>query len=190
MTDAALVILVHQLLYQGMFFAKNIALRHKLGQPIRGYNPEASLSIGFFVGFIALSAWLAQTGSGWGRYPVLTGSVALSVCLVLLGANLLIGLASLRDLGDSWRVGVIEEQQTTLVESGIYRFSRNPYFVAYLLMFTAYTLLLQNLVLLVLTAVGCVLIHRMILREEKHLATLHGEDYRDYCQRVPRYIFR
>jgi len=115
MREAALVILIHQLLDQGMFFVKNIALRHKLGRPIRGYNPKASWSIVFFI------------------------------CLVLLGANLLIGLASLRDLGDSWRVGVIEEQQTTLVESGIYRFSHNPCFVAYLLMFAAYAVLLQNL---------------------------------------------
>ena len=189
MTDAALVILVHQLLYQGMFFAKNLALRHKLGQPIRGHNPEASLSISFFIGFIALSGWLAQTGSSWGRYPVLAENTALFVCLALLSANLLIGLASLRDLGDSWRVGVIEEQQTPLVETGIYALSRNPYFVAYLLMFTAYTILLQNLLLLALTALGFVLIHLMILREERHLARLHTRDYGDYCQRVPRYLF-
>ena len=190
MTDAALVILIHQCLYQGMFLVKNIALRHKLGQPIRGYNPEASLAISFFIGFIALSVWLAQTGSNWGRYPVLAENLALSICLVLLGANLLIGLASLRDLGDSWRVGVIEQEQTTLVESGIYGFSRNPDFVAYLVMFMAYTILLQNLVLLVLTAAGFVLIHLMILREEKHLATMHRRDYRDYCRRVPWYLCR
>jgi protein-S-isoprenylcysteine O-methyltransferase Ste14 len=109
--------------------------------------------------------------------------------LALLGANLLIGLASLRDLGDSWRVGVIEEQQTALVESGIYGFSRNPYFVAYLLMFAGYTVLLQSAILLVLSAVGFMLIHLMILREEKHLVTLHPQDYQAYRQRVPRYLF-
>ena len=190
MTEAALVILIHQLLYQGMFFVKNIALRHKLGRPIRGYNPEASWSIGFFIGFIALSAWLAQTDSSWGQYLLVPKATALFICLVVLGANLLIGLASLRDLGDSWRVGVIEEQQTTLVESGIYRFSRNPYFVAYLLMFAAYAVLLQNLVLLALTGAGFVLIHLMILREEQYLASLHTRDYERYCQRVPRYLLQ
>lgn len=33
------------------------------------------------------------------------------------------------------------------------------------------------------------LIHLMILREEKHLATLHPQDYQAYCQRVARYLF-
>jgi protein-S-isoprenylcysteine O-methyltransferase Ste14 len=33
MREAALVIMIHQLLYQGIFFVKNIALRHKLGRP-------------------------------------------------------------------------------------------------------------------------------------------------------------
>ena len=85
---------------------------------------------------------------------------------------------------------MIEEQQTALVQSGIYRFSRNPYFVAYLLMFAGYTVLLQSLLLLALTALGFVLIHLMILREEKHLASLHPGEYREYCRRVPRYIVR
>lgn len=190
MTDATLIILIHQLLYQGTFFGKNAILRNKLGQPIRGYNPEASVSIAFFACFIALSIWLAQTGSDWGKYPVLDETVAVLGCLALLAVNLLIGLASLRDLGDSWRVGVIEEQQTALVETGIYRFSRNPYFVAYLVMFAAYTILLQSLLLLLLTAVGFALIHLMILREEKYLSRLHPGDYQQYCRRVPRYLFR
>lgn len=189
MKEATLVILVHQILYQGMFFAKNALLRRKLGKPIRGHNPEASLSIAFFALFIGLSIWLAQADVPPGRYPVLNAGFALLVGLALLGANLLIGLASLRDLGDSWRVGVIEEQQTALVESGIYGFSRNPYFVAYLLMFAGYTVLLQSAILLVLSAVGFMLIHLMILREEKHLVTLHPQDYQAYRQRVPRYLF-
>jgi protein-S-isoprenylcysteine O-methyltransferase Ste14 len=87
-------------------------------------------------------------------------------------------------------VGVIEEQQTALVESGIYRYSRNPYFLAYLLMFAAYTVLLQSALLLGLSAIGFILVHAMVLREEKHLAMLHPQAYREYCQRVPRYLIR
>jgi protein-S-isoprenylcysteine O-methyltransferase Ste14 len=114
--------------------------------------------------------------------------VALFIALLLMLANLAVGLASLRDLGDSWRVGVIEEQQTQLIESGIYRFTRNPYFVAYLLMFAAYTVLLQSLILLVLSFIGFGMVHAMILKEEKYLAKTHGEAYQQYRQRVPRYF--
>ncbi len=190
MRDAALVILLHQLLFQGMFFAKNITLQRKLGKPVRGANAEASLAIGFFVIFIALSLLLAQADSSWGRLALLPAPAALVLGLFLLGATLLVAAASLQGLGDSWRVGVIEEQQTTLVESGIYRYSRNPYFLAYLLMFAAYTVLLQSALLLGLSAIGFILVHSMVLREEKHLATLHPQAYREYCQRVPRYLIR
>lgn len=190
MRDATLVILLHQLLFQGMFFAKNITLQRKLGRPVRGANPEASLAIGFFVIFIALSLLLAQTGSSWGRFALLSAPAALALGLFLLGVTLLVAAASLQGLGDSWRVGVIDKQQTALVESGIYRYSRNPYFLAYLLMFAAYTVLLQSALLLGLSAIGFILVHSMVLREEKHLAKLHPQAYREYCQRVPRYLIR
>jgi len=190
MRDATLVILVHQLLFQGMFFAKNIALQRKLGRPVRGNNSEASLAIGFFVIFIALSLLLAQAGSEWENFALLSNSAALYLGLLLLGVNLLVAAASLHGLGDSWRVGVIEEQQTALVATGIYRYSRNPYFLAYLLMFLAYTVLLQSALLLGLSAIGFMLIHAMVRREEQYLARLHPQGYHEYCQRVPRYLIR
>ena len=185
----ALIIFLHQLVFQGMFFAKNITLGRKLGKRIRGFNLEASLSIGFFMVFIGLSLFFALSDSAPGRHSLLPGSVALASGVLLLVVNVLLGMASLRDLGDSWRVGVIREQATELVETGIYRHSRNPYFVAYLLMFAAYTVLLQNLILLGLSLVGLGMVHAMIRKEEKYLAGLHGEAYRDYTQRVPRYLF-
>ena len=46
------------------------------------------------------------------------------------------------------------------------------------------------MVLLVLTVAGCGLIHRMIVKEERYLESLHGEAYRHYRQRVPRYLLR
>jgi protein-S-isoprenylcysteine O-methyltransferase Ste14 len=188
MSNVTVLILVHQLLFQGMFFAKNVSLKRKLGKPIRGFNPEANLSIAFFVGFIGMSFYFAMSREGPGTVEWLPNSTAVGIGVLLMLTNLLIGLASLQDLGDSWRVGVIEEQQTQLVDSGIYRFTRNPYFVAYLMMFAAYTVLLQNLILLALTLVGFGMVHAMILREEKYLAQTHGKAYQQYKQRVPRYI--
>ena len=185
---AAVVILLHQALFQGLFIAKNVTLKLKLGQPIRGNNPEARAAVAFLTGFIALSLYFAWTGAAPGAVHILSTPVALGVSLALLLVSTVMGLASLRDLGDSWRVGVIEGQRTDLVEDGVYRVTRNPYFVAYLLMTLAYTILLQNLVLLVLAIAGCGLIHRMIVKEEQHLESLHGEAYRHYRQRVPRYL--
>ena len=188
MTETAWLILLHQLLFQSMFVAKNLVLARKLGQPIRGGNREASLSILFFAVFIGLSVVAALLDEAPGQFALLPWSITLAAGLALMMTNLVVGLASLRDLGESWRVGVIEEQQTALVEDGIYRYSRNPYFVSYLLMFAAYTVLLQNAILLLLSLVGFGMIHAMIRKEESYLAQTHGEAYTQYKHRVPRYL--
>ena len=171
-----------------MFFAKNITLRRRLGMSIRGGNREAKLSTGFFFLLILCSVLLGLFENPFGTVDLIARSTALPIALALLAVNLLIGATSLVGLGDSWRVGVLEDQQTDLVEGGIYRFSRNPYFLSYLIMFAAYTVLLQSVILLVLSSVGFAMIHAMVLKEEKHLTALHGEMYRQYQKRVPRYI--
>lgn len=188
MSVAVAIILTHQLAFQGMFFAKNILLQRRLGVSIRGENPEARLSIVFFALFILCSVLLGLSNDSFGTVELLARNTALTIALVLLAVNLLIGAASLVGLGDAWRVGVLEDQQTDLVERGIYRFSRNPYFLSYLLMFAAYTVLLQSALLLVLSLVGFALVHAMVLKEETYLTALHGERYRQYRERVPRYI--
>jgi protein-S-isoprenylcysteine O-methyltransferase Ste14 len=189
MVETGLIILGHQLLFQGMFVAKNMVLRRKLGQPIRGSNREANAAIGFFALFITAALVIGFTGGDFLRLPLLSDGVALGVGVALLLINLGVSGLSLLHLKDSWRVGVIETQHTALVSTGNYRFTRNPYFVTYLVMFAAYTVLLQNLALLGLAIIGFFMVHRMILKEEAYLLSVHGDAYRQYRQAVPRYLF-
>jgi protein-S-isoprenylcysteine O-methyltransferase Ste14 len=171
-----------------MFFAKNIALRGKLGMPIRGRNREANLSIVFFGLFIIVSLLLGVFDAPFGTVYLVSRTTARAVTIALLAVNLIVGSASLIGLRESWRVGVLEHQQTHLIEKGIYRFSRNPYFLSYLIMFVAYTVLLRSIILLILSLVGFAVIHAMVLKEERHLTSLHGDTYRTYRKRVPRYL--
>ena len=187
-TRAVVVILVHQLVFQGMFLAKNVVLRRRLGMPIRGRNREATLSIAFIGLFIVVSLLLGASDAPLWTIRFLSEAATITAALALLVVSVCVGLASLVGLRDSWRVGVLEEQQTELIEGGIYRFTRNPYFVAYLVTFVAYTVLLQSAILLVLSLVGFALIHSMVLKEERHLAARHGDRYRRYRDRVPRYL--
>ena len=187
MTLDTWLLLLHQLLFQGMFFTKNVLLRRRLGQPIRGFNPEANLSIVFFVIFIGVALWLSLGQDPSQTTGLADGGVQIIASLFML-ASLGISAASLKDLGDSWRVGVIEEQETELIERGVYRFSRNPYFLAYLLMFAGYTTLLKSPLLLILSLIGFGMIHNMILREERYLAKIHAVNYERYRHRVPRYL--
>ena len=182
------IILIHQLLFQGMFFVKNMALKRKLGVTIRGRNREANFSILFFGFFIFIALLLAFFDAPFGSIQLVEKRTAMAFSLLLIVANLFLGTSSLISLKDSWRVGVLDDQKTSLIESGVYRFSRNPYFVSYLIMFAAYTILLQNIILLAMSLAGFAMIHAMVLKEEKHLSVQHGDYYTRYKERVPRYL--
>lgn len=188
MIGSVRIILIHQIIFQFMFFAKNILLRRKLGMTVRGRNREANLSIAFFSLFIVVSVLLGLLDAPFGTVNLIKRSAATVVALALLAVNLLVGSASMIGLRDSWRIGVLEDQRTDLIEGGIYRFSRNPFFLSYMIMFASYTILLQNIILFVLSLAGFAMIHAMVLKEEKHLTAMHGDRYRRYKERVPRYI--
>ncbi len=188
MPEKWIVILIHQLVFQGMFVVKNIITHRKTGKQIRGKNREANNSIVFFTLFISVAVWMSFLNQPFGEVQLLNGFFAMTFGSVLLFLNLIVSGASLMNLKDSWRVGVLEDQKTELVTAGIYRFSRNPYFLSYLLMFAAYTVFLQNIILFGLSISGFLFIHKMILKEEKYLYSVHGDAYVQYKMKVPRYI--
>jgi protein-S-isoprenylcysteine O-methyltransferase Ste14 len=182
------LIIIHQILFQGMFFIKNILLHKNTGSSVRGNNPEAQVSIVFFVIYITLSICFAGLLSPAWSVSLLDPAVAMAAALFLMFASLVISALSLIQMKDSWRVGVLKNQETALVTSGVYRFSRNPYFVSYLLMLFSYALLLQNMLLLGLFLLGFACIHIMIKKEEHFLTGLHGDLYLQYKQSIPRYL--
>ena len=48
---------------------------------------------------------------------------------LLVTTGFMLGILALIAMRNSWRVGIKYDQKTDLVISGIYRFSRNPYFL-------------------------------------------------------------
>jgi protein-S-isoprenylcysteine O-methyltransferase Ste14 len=189
MIESWLIILIHQIIFQSMFVTKNIILHKKIGKQIRGKNAEATASIVFFIILICVALGISFFNLSFGEIYFLDSSFAMITGLLLLGLNLIVSTASLFNLKDSWRVGVLENQKTELISSGIYRFTRNPYFVSYILMFAAYTIILQNLILFGLSILGILFVHKMIKKEEEYLYTVHGETYLQYKKNVPRYLF-
>lgn len=188
MTENWVIIGTHQIVFQGMFLAKNILVKRKTGMPVRGRNKEATVSILFFAVFITTAFIMSFKHEPLGAAHIIHPMAAMVAGLVLLGLNLVVSGAALMHLKDSWRVGVLEDQKSELVTDGIYRVSRNPYFVSYLFMFGAYTIILQNIILLGLSILGFVFIHKMVLNEENYLLAAHGDSYKSYSKRVPRYF--
>ena len=186
--ESWIIILVHLIIFQGMFITKNITLGRKIKKKIRGKNIEATISIIYYSLIIAALS-LSVFNLSFGKLQLTQDSTATIAGIALLIFSLIISAATLVDLGDSWRVGVLGDQATELVTSGIYRLTRNPYFISYLLMFVGYTVILQNLLLLSLTVIAIFFVHFMILKEEKYLFTVHPKKFSEYKNNVPRYLF-
>lgn len=76
-----------------------------------------------------------------------------------------------------------------LVTTGLYRISRNPMYVAFVLLLLAWALLLGSVLALLAVPVYAVWLHVwQILPEEGALARLFGEQYTAYCRETRRWL--
>ena len=73
-------------------------------------------------------------------------------------------------------------------DNGIYRFSRNPMYVAYFLIFTGTALLTKSWILFGIVVIFQISAHWVIIAEERWCMEQFGEAYRQYMKKVRRYI--
>ena len=88
---------------------------------------------------------------------------------------------------NNWRVGIPEEK-TELITNGIYKWSRNPAFVGFDLLYLSMCLLFFNIPMLVASVFGAVTLHLQILQEEDHMIKMFGEEYITYMKHTFRYF--
>jgi protein-S-isoprenylcysteine O-methyltransferase Ste14 len=78
---------------------------------------------------------------------------------------------------------------TALVVHGPYRFTRNPMYVGFAILYLGSTLLLNSVWPLVLFPVMITLLDKLVIaREEGYLAAKFGDEYRAYKARVRRWL--
>ena len=106
--------------------------------------------------------------------------IGLSGDFVFLGAVL--------SMKNNWRVGIPKKAETKIVTGGIYKFSRNPAFLGFDLMYFGVFLMYANVFTAVFTVFAVVMLHLQILQEERYLAAVFGGDYMKYKASVRRYI--
>ena len=108
--------------------------------------------------------------------------------IVLLLASLAWTILAQAQMGDSWRIGIDSEHKTELVQSGVFRLSRNPIFSGMMVTLLGLFLLVPNVGTLVTLLVGTVLIGIQVRLEEEYLTRAHGDKYIEYRRRVRRWI--
>jgi len=125
-------------------------------------------------------SWLASEG-----FPILS----IGGAILLIGGLMLLVAAQLQ-MGASWRIGIDETRTPGLVETGLFRFCRNPIYLALLVIIAGYGALIPTVTSLLLWAGAYLLIRLQISAEEAYLRRSYGEAYDAYAGRVGRLLPR
>ncbi|MBP2619830.1 methyltransferase family protein [Streptococcus panodentis] len=72
--------------------------------------------------------------------------------------------------------------------SGLYRFSRNPMYLAYFICFLGIALLTQSIIFFVLLMIFQLSAHWIILAEERWCMIKFGKSYQNYKEQIRRYF--
>lgn len=185
---AALFVLT---VFYGIYFGKMLVQKrhgirtHQIGQrkEKRLHTVEIFMSIATFAAPIAQ---LLSIAFGWNYLP--SNARFTGFCIGMLGDGIF--LLSVLSMKDSWRAGIPSDDKTALVTDGIYKYSRNPAFLGFDLMYVGVLLMYGNLLTLSFTVFAMGMLHCQILQEERYLAGIFGAAYAEYTRRVYRYLGR
>jgi protein-S-isoprenylcysteine O-methyltransferase Ste14 len=121
-----------------------------------------------------------------GHWPATGLWLAVGAAFVIAGLGLMV--AAQLEMGVSWRVGVDEAARPGLVTRGVYRFSRNPIYLAMFVSLAGFTLLMPTWPTLAVFAVSVAAIHNQVRSEERYLQRAYGDAYAAYARRVGRFV--
>lgn len=180
------------LAFYGCYFAKMFSQRRQkiqtdlLGKGKTGFVKFVEIALKI-VTYTIVAVEIVSIFMDWNIAPLwlrIVGAV-IGVCGVA------VFVISVYEMRDSWRAGVPEKAETKLVTSGIYRYSRNPAFLGFDLIYIGILCMFLNGILLAVTVLAVLMLHLQIVNvEEPFMLDAFGEDYLNYRKKVFRYIGR
>jgi protein-S-isoprenylcysteine O-methyltransferase Ste14 len=189
---------IYLLLFGLVFFWHSLAVWKKTGvNPYVLHKAKGAQAL-VAVLFRPLSGLLIITVGSFLYYPklyllfcpitVLENSAITMIGLTVLIAALVWVFLAQAQMGNSWRVGIDDENHTELVFHGLFNYSRNPVFLGVRLFLLGLFFVVPSLTMLFVALFVELLIQLQVRFEEEHLLGSHGESYKKYCEKVHRWI--
>jgi protein-S-isoprenylcysteine O-methyltransferase Ste14 len=104
--------------------------------------------------------------------------------LIFIGSGSIVFLWALHTLSFNTSLGV----KGKLITKGPYRYSRNPQYVAMVVFFSGMLLLFNSVFALITGSIGILWFLLLPFVEEPWLRTQFVDEYREYCEKVSRFI--
>ena len=112
-----------------------------------------------------------------------------AIGIVLAGSGGLAVFAAQLGMGESWRIGVSDEERTDLVTAGWFALCRNPIYTSMIVGWLGLALMVPTwlgFAAAAVIAIGLEIQVRYV--EEPYLMRTHGDEYRSYTSRVGRFL--
>lgn len=171
------------------YFAKNIIQKKqsiKTNQMGIGNKPAKVLLIERIMSCATVLAVVFEVGSIFlvKQFPAKETRV-IGILIGIIGV-IFFALATIT-MKTSWRVGIPEEK-TSLITNGIYKWSRNPAFVGFDLLYLSMCFMFFNIPLVCVSVWAAVMLHLQILQEETHMYHMFGDEYLSYKKQTLRFF--
>ena len=116
-------------------------------------------------------------------------ATALTVGLIFVAIGFALAIGAARRLSLSGTSVIPGEPATKLVSERVYRVTRNPMYIGFIILYFGLCIALTSVWMLLLLIPTVLILHRcVVLREEVYLERKFGDDYRRYMERVPRWL--
>ena len=107
---------------------------------------------------------------------------------VLAYGGLAVAMIGQLQMGNAWRTGIDKNIKTELVTTGLFRYSRNPIYLALLIFLLGFFLIAPNVISLCALVLAYPTVEMKIRFEEEHLEKMHREEFLKYRKRIRRWV--
>ncbi len=123
-----------------------------------------------------------------GPFHSLETSALQAAGLTMAYSGLLWCAMAQHQMGRDWRVGIDFEHETSLVTRGLYRVSRHPIYLGFIVICAGLFCATPNVLTLVCAVLATIILAVEARLEEAFLLSRHGKTYEQYLARTRRWI--
>ena len=176
-------------------------LQHRKGRLVIALGKSKSgiskyLELFFYIGLIILTYLVVMSAFslrflGFIDLIVLFDTLTTQIiAFVLQNIAIVLFAFALASFKDAWRIGVDYQENNKLITTGVFKYTRNPTYIAMILLFLSFFLLYANFFFLGSVIFITIAFHHQIKKEEQLLAKTFKKDYLDYKNSTPRYFLK
>lgn len=143
----------------------------------------------FFLTYLVVISAFNLSFLGRIELIILFETLATNILAVLIQTFAIILFAfALASFKDAWRIGVDYQNADSLITTGVFKYTRNPTYIAIMLLFLSYFLLYANFFFLGSLLFITFAFNHQIKKEETLLKSIFNEEYIKYKKQTPRYF--